>query len=678
MGFNRRDFIKFAAGAGAGVALTPLPWKLVDDVSIWSQNWSWIPANPKGETSYALTTSKLCPSACGLKVRLVGGRPVRALSRPDHPLGGGLSALAAAETQLLYSPARVKTPLRREPGGKFKEIGWEEAEKLLLERVAEAADLIAAVSGDENGSSLELLSALLRGRGSSNLFVMPSDAQAAGRAWQLMGGSGQPGYKLEESDFILAVGANVLESWGPFIRNRRIFASKRPHGAEPEAGFIYAGPMQNHSAAVADQWLPLKPGSELVFLLGLASLLTQRGLSANAGDFVEFRAMLERFDPQVVYALTSVTPQAMQDVAAALLRASKPLVLSGSEGGQGGGALQVVAGLALNLLLGGDSLCAVPLAPPILTGAEDRSAIQARDLPSYLSKELPLKAIIFHEANPVYALPGQVGAARAIQSVPFKVSLTPFMDETALLCDLVLPSALGLERLDDIESPYGCARPFYALSRKLAEPPAGVRPAADVLLALSARLGRKLAPSYQALLQAKAKALGAAYAALEKGEVFEGAARRPGGLKFLPELLRLETENKTAAGPALLAPLRKSALGTEQTGIPPFNVKTIRGNELSGGEMHVLLNGATAYSRGLHDGDRVRLSAGGNSLTARVRVFEGIVPDALGVLMGLGHTALDAFSRNKGANIAELFTAAPETGTGLTLWNSSGVDIVRI
>ncbi|MDR2051367.1 MAG: molybdopterin-dependent oxidoreductase [Deltaproteobacteria bacterium] len=676
MGFDRRAFLKFAGGAGAGIAVSPLPWKLLDDVSIWSQNWSWIPANPRGETTYELTTSKLCPSACGLKVRLTGGMPVRALGNPDHPLGGGLSALAAAEVQLMHSPARVKTPLRRDSGGNFIPIGWEEAEEALAGGLDAAGADIACVSGDETGSGLDVLSAFLGERGSDKLYLMPSEAQSAARAWRLMGGSGQPGYDLESSDFILAVGANVLESWGTFIRNRRIFAAARPHGEEPERGFVYAGPVQNNSAAVADSWIPLKPGSELIFILGLAAILTQRGLSAAAPDFASFREMLAGFDPQKVYALTGVSPQTLQNTAAALLRADRPLVLAGSECNQGGGAAQILAALALNLLLGGRCLRDIPLARPVLPAAEGRQEVQNRDLVAYMAQKPNPQALILYEANPVYALPDPESAAVALRNTPFKVSFSAFMDESSALCDLVLPMPLGLERLDDIESPYGCGKVFYALSRRTLET-ADTRHGMDILLRLSAGRGG-LPASYREVLEARSAALGADHSALEAGEVFEAKAPAPGRLMLLPEILNRAAESKNSVISLALAPVQKIALGTAQTGIPPFNVKTIRGNELSGAEMSIFINSATAYSRGLREGDRVRLAGKHGEIRARVLIFEGIVPDAVGVPMGFGHTALDVFSRNKGANATELFTATPEAGTGFTLWNQIDVSIVKI
>ena len=74
MDFNRRNFIKFFVGGLGGTLLSPLPWKLMDDISIWTQNWSWIPVPAKGEFSTVNSVCTLCPGACGIEVRKVGGR----------------------------------------------------------------------------------------------------------------------------------------------------------------------------------------------------------------------------------------------------------------------------------------------------------------------------------------------------------------------------------------------------------------------------------------------------------------------------------------------------------------------------------------------------------------------------------------------------------------------------
>ena len=290
---DRRGFLKFIGGAAVGTLATPVVWKGLDDISIWSQNWPWIPSLQYGnhENTYVRTVSKLCPAAGATKIRLVGGRPVRVLSDPESPLGGGVSALAVTEVQMRYSPARLKRPLLRNSDGGYREISWEEAEKLLLEKLAAAKkqtehDSVVCISGDENGTMNELLAGFAAQTGSGRFFAMPSDAQATAQAWKLMGGRGRVGFDIPNSDYVFAVGANVLETWGSVVVNRHAWGQARPAGAEPAMRLAYAGPVQNNTAAGADLWLPIKPGTELFLLLGVARQLIKDGVAAPAGDVV--------------------------------------------------------------------------------------------------------------------------------------------------------------------------------------------------------------------------------------------------------------------------------------------------------------------------------------------------------------------------------------------------------
>jgi hypothetical protein len=61
MKLSRRCFLSLVVGGAAGTALTPLPWKITDDLSIWSQNWPWTPVPPDGAGTYVDSTCTLCP-----------------------------------------------------------------------------------------------------------------------------------------------------------------------------------------------------------------------------------------------------------------------------------------------------------------------------------------------------------------------------------------------------------------------------------------------------------------------------------------------------------------------------------------------------------------------------------------------------------------------------------------
>ena len=75
MGVTRRSFISFVVGGAVGTALTPIPFKMMDDVSIWTQNWPWIPKLDYGELSKKASISKLAGS--GLPIQVLAIRTIR-------------------------------------------------------------------------------------------------------------------------------------------------------------------------------------------------------------------------------------------------------------------------------------------------------------------------------------------------------------------------------------------------------------------------------------------------------------------------------------------------------------------------------------------------------------------------------------------------------------------------
>lgn len=677
--------MKFVAGAGAGVMVTPIPWKLLDDVAIWTQNWPWIPSNVKGENRFAYSVSKLDPSGLPVKIRMVNDRPVRVLPSDGNPLGGGVTALAAAEVQLLHSPAKVKRPLLKTPDGAYRELAWDEALALLKQKFDEAGAGTAFISGDENGSTNEVLGAFAKALGSGAVYPMPSEGQCAARAAELMGMPVQLGYDLENSDYVLAIGANLLESWGTVVRNRRLFKDATPHPTPQSKAaktIAYAGPVQNSTAAVAKPWLPIYPGTGGILALGIANMLIAGGRTAPASDFGAFKALASEYTPEKVAALTGVDIKKLETVVKALLAAKAPVVIVGSEFSQGAGAAPIMAGFAVNALLGNinkpGGVTLLPEASTAMKNTFSRTEIYKNDLPTFLAGKEKPAMLLLHDANPVYALPDPEGTKKALAAIPFKVAFASFMDETASICDLVLPLGLGLERVDDIETPYGCGQRVYCISTAVTLPVDKGRSTANALLHLSRQMGMELGfVLYEDLL--KAKALfheKCSFDVLVAGQAAVNDIKMDvNGFSLRPDVLEKALAGK---GQKLgLAPYAKLNLGTATTGIPPYNTKTLRAAELDGGTMFVMMNKATADKNGLKNGDKVELDSGKRKIPAALRVFEGVMNDAVAVCLGYGHTALDEFSRNKGANVMELMTAATEPETGLTVWTRTGVSVVK-
>jgi len=716
MGLDRRAFLGLVAGGAVGTMFTPIPWKLIDDAAIWTQNWSWIPKVPKGQIDYVTTSSKLCPAGEGLKIMRVAGNPVTAGGNPEHPLSqGGVSALARSEVYMLYSPARIKSPLKKS-GKTFSPITWEQALLEMADKLGAAKGSVACVSGDGTGTVNEVLSAFVGKLGSVGYFMMPSEATTAAKAMKLMGAQGQAGYDFENADTVLVLGADIFETWGTSTRNRKAFGAKRPVGAKPASNYIYVGPTRNNTAAVCDQWIPATATDLGVVALGIAWHLLKGGATSTAPGFDTFKAVVNGgFGPEDVKRATGIAPEVLAGVAKALASAKAPLVVAGSPFGQGLGAGPFIAGMSLNLLLGRlnrpGGVYALPELATVVPGALSRAAMLDGDLPAFLkgvaTGHTPApKALLVYDANPAYGLPETATMAKALEKIPFKVSFASFMDETAAMCDLILPNSLPLERYDDVATPYGSGFCLYSLVRPIQKPVYDTKTSADVILTLAKKLSVDLKfDSFLQVLKEKVVTLGKASGGfIAKGIMpWQVAAGKPApamvgadlwkvlesgyawtmvgpvtqnGMGFAPELLAKAVKPaKVPSSVVTLVPYAQLRTGTPMTGIPCQDLTTVPETELVAETTFVRLNSETAKALGLKKGATVKLSGAGVDCKAKVHIFESVMTGVVSAPLGFGHTAFDLFSKDKGANYLSLMALAEEPGSGMSVWTASEVKI---
>ena len=135
--FSRRDILFAATGSAVGIALSPLPWKLLGDSAIWTQRSRFAPELLRGDVTTRLSACTLCPAGCALRARCVGGRPVSMAPVPGHPVSrGALCATGFALHHLPAHPLRLKGPAQIAPksGG--------------VEAVSRGADVAVAAVAD--------------------------------------------------------------------------------------------------------------------------------------------------------------------------------------------------------------------------------------------------------------------------------------------------------------------------------------------------------------------------------------------------------------------------------------------------------------------------------------------------------------------------------------------------
>ncbi|MCF8105540.1 MAG: molybdopterin-dependent oxidoreductase, partial [Desulfohalobiaceae bacterium] len=589
--------------------------------------------------------------------------------------------------QLMYVPARIKTPLRKDKDGRFRPISWEKGLELLIQKLKPLQgrpDGLACLSGDTTGSAREILSGFLKQMGSGHFYFPPGDAQNQHRTWrQMMQGQGAVGYDQENSDLVLALEADILESWGTPVRSQVLFG-------RGQAEVIYAGAVQNNTGAVAHSWLPIKPGASGHLSLALAYHLLEQGTRPQGGvdGFNEYREFIRtHYNPDRAAAKTGLGKKEIRDLARKLTRASRPLIISGSADGGGAPGFTFFAGLSLNILLGrinteGGLRC-LPFPEKILPAARDFADLQSQDFLAYIEDCLQGRTkrpevLFVHEANPLYSLPDPGKTGKFFEAVPFRVSFSQFMDETAARSDLILPSPYFLERLDDSFTPFASPTSNYSLSGPVLPPQTDSRETADLVLELSGQLGFNLEiGSFAELLRTRAKRLGADWEELLSGQTWTGTAGvAQSGLRLwskdIKAMCQAHIPDTDSPG---LAVETNFKTGSSRTGLTPFGLKTLREEELSDSLLSVRLNSRTAGSLGVREGQKAVFTSRAGTFTARILIDEGVMTGVVAAPSGFGHTDWDAFSRDKGDNVNNLLSVEQEPGSGISYYSAAGFKV---
>ncbi len=557
MEFSRRNFIKFAAGGLGGTLLSPLPWKLIDDIAIWTQNWPWVPVPARGRFSTTNTVCTLCPGACGIEVRKVGSRAVKIEGRDDYPVNrGGICPLGMAGLQILYNEGiRWKAPMKRlgsRGSGKWKEISWDEAIDELATRIKALRDggnpeKLAALDGNPHRSTMVLLiKRLLDAIGSPNYLGMPTEEDTHATVNLLMQGlKGPLAFDLENSDFVVSFGCSLLDGWGAPGRMLSVWRDWAKNWPENKTYLVQIEPRASNTAAKADQWLAPFPGTEGALALGIAHVLIKEELYSK--EFIEnhtfgftdwfdtsgakhkgfLRVVLENYSPQMVEDITGVKTKIIIEVARRFALAKAPIALAGKGKGRLPGSLyEFMAVHALNALVGrinekGGVLVGndLPLAQwsgveydPVATDGLKEERLDIAGTPRYpfarslihkftdamnSSHDSPIDTLLIFSANPVYTIPEGQGLLRAMARIPFIASFSPFRDETSIMADLILPDHTHLEKMVDIVWPPGIQYPLYALSQPAVKPLYRTRHSGDVIISLAKKIGKPVAGSFQ-------------------------------------------------------------------------------------------------------------------------------------------------------------------------------------
>ncbi|MCU0571752.1 MAG: molybdopterin-dependent oxidoreductase [Syntrophobacteraceae bacterium] len=567
----RRAFLQFTAGAIGGTLLTPVPWKLADDSAIWSQNWSWRPSPERGEITQVPSICTFCEAGCGIQARLVEKkRAILVEGNPSHPVSrGGICPLGAAGLQFLYAPYRVSQPLKqtRKRGdvAGFQAVSWEDAlkeigGKLNRMRSEDRPHSLAAIISQQPSSVSELWSQFFKAFGSPNLFRMPDHADSLSMASSLMTGRATPpALALERASYVLSFGAGLLENRSSFSRNQTAYAEWRQEGSHK---LMQVESRCSMTAAKADRWIAVAPGSEAALALALAHVMVKEKaydpefMSSSVFGFEDwtdsqgkarkgFKSyVLAECAPEQVSGITGLDAASIRELARDFIIHKNALVVWGSGAShRPNNVYHDLAFMALNLLKGNlkaDGLMTlqpeIPLAslPEAQLDAHAQAGLQKMRLdlaqagrPPLTGNAIypfldavvkggayPMDMLWAHECNPAYSLLENQLFESALTKINTLVSFSSYMDETAQLADWILPAPTALERYDDVVGLPGSPYAYYAVSAPVLPAPEGTLNTGDVVLSLARGLGGDVQGSlpwkdYLAFLKSRVEGLAA-------------------------------------------------------------------------------------------------------------------------------------------------------------------------
>ncbi|MCP4543957.1 MAG: molybdopterin-dependent oxidoreductase [Chloroflexi bacterium] len=535
--FDRRRFLKLAGGTAVVGALHRLGLVGLDSLAARRQQRS----EPVSDQQ-VLGTCRLCAGGCGLSARVLDGRVVKLDGNPFHPNNQGrLCPKGQAGLQALYDPDRIKMPMRRVAGQGWQQVSWQEAlgeisGKLQALRDSGHPERLVFLHDGKRGPTSDLIARFCQVFGTPNDVRYPShSADGTPLAhWLTQGWNEHAGYDWENTNYLLCFGGALLEAWQPLVRQLRGYSRMRRGRPHQRAKIVQIESRGSVTAAKADEWVSIRPGTEGALALSIAHVIIRDGIfdadfvaehtfgfedwTDDAGKLhIGFSTLVLRdYAPVHVSEITGVSEEMIERIAREFAAARPAAVAAGDVSGYSNSLYSQWAVHTLNALVGSidapggvlrqmepplaswpeptlDEIAAQGLAQPRADGANTAEFPLAESVPHALTQApYPIDILFLYHSNPIYDNPSSDWEA-VIENVPLVVSLSPYLDETSEHADLLLPDSIYLEKwfLEPLEPSLG--HPAVGLGQPIIEPLYDTRNTADVLIELARAVGGPVA-----------------------------------------------------------------------------------------------------------------------------------------------------------------------------------------
>ena len=677
----------------------------------------------------------MCVNKCSV-VAVVNNGVIQKLNpNPENPRSRGmLCARGNAGLQQVYDPDRLKTPLIRAGArgeGKWRRATWDEAWDFAAQKLSG----VKAKYGPQGTlwSSSESFQEIFFKNlglafGSPNVARHPTLCLASlNLAYSTTFGT-VPSFDLLNAKYIIMSGANRMES---FITPDTMDLVGST--TERKARLIYLDPRFTVTASKADEWYPIKPGTDLAFILALLHIIVGENrynkefVSTYCVGFEKLVDHVKPFTPEWAEKETEIRAEDIVRIARDFsdagprgvyyagrrsswyrndfqMRRAQAILnaIVGNWDRQGGMVPNASVELGEFLFLPWDD----PAAPRVdemdknfpLSAKGDGAYLKLREN-VLAGTPYPVKAWMIHKQDPLNALPDQGKTLRMLEQMDFVGAVDIQMSDTAWYADVIFPESTYLERQDPVEVLAGIW-PVVVYRQPVIQPLYDTKSTLEIAQGLAKRLNLSQYFDYTidqwVAAQVKSLPLDVPLEHLKKHGVYV-----PPGFPKYGSTLNPEHRFVTKSGKIELFSERLQEAGYDPLPVyespaqpPPGQFRLILGRKAYFThanttnnkwlnsfmpENRLWLHPSSAEAVGVADGDRVEVVSGSGRVKIKVSIKQEIRPDCVFMLHGFGKRSNgQKLVAGVGASDAQLLETAWDKVSGNAALHETFVKVRKV
>jgi thiosulfate reductase/polysulfide reductase chain A len=728
---NRRGFLRVATGGAVGATLLQAEACRMPFGKDQAKERSSAAGVAREEIP---TTCDMCVNKCSVIAVVEKGVVKKLNPNPESPKSRGmLCARGNAGIQQLYDSSRIKHPMIRtgERGeGKWKVVSWDEALDFTAQKLSAIKEKYGpqgTVWSSSEGWQEIFFRNLSQAFGSPNTVRHSSTCLTSVNLAYSMTFGTVPSFDVQNARYMIISGANRLESFITPDTMDLVDAI-----TERKARLIYLDPRFTKTAAKADEWYPIRPGTDLAFILAMLNVIIgedrydKNFVSAYCTGFDQLAEHVKQYSPEWAAEETQIPAKDIVRIAREFSDATpRAFYYAGRRSSwyrddfsmrRGQALLNAIVGnwdreggLVPNAKVELGELMFLPWDDPVAPRIDEidkNFPLAAKSDGVYpklrenvlAGQPYSVKGWMVYKQDPMNAMPDQEKTLQMLRQMDFVGVIEVQMSDTAWFADVILPESTYLERLDPVEM-LGGIRPVVLYRQPVVKPVHDTKPALEIVQGLAKRLNLSQYFDYTMeqwiAEQVKALPLDLPLEHLKKHGVYSPPQFPKYGTTLSPDhrfvtksgKIELFSERLQESGydplPVYHAPSQ----------VPQGKFRLVLGRHAFythastanyswlhdfAPENALWLHPRAADSLGIRSGDRIEVASGAGSIQTKARVTPQIRQDCVFMQHGFGKRSPWLRLANSGGSDAEIIETAWDKVSGGAALHETFVKVRKV